>query len=131
MSYITHLRRELASTSIFGPVTTNESGTHRPNGLAIVSGDGISSGVHNLEANVVDVTPTILSVMGIPRPSDLDGRVWHEALRYVPEEAQAPSSSVPGVLDIDVPERPIVSEWENEKDEEAVMERLRRLGYLE
>jgi predicted AlkP superfamily phosphohydrolase/phosphomutase len=131
MSYITHLRRELASTDIFGPVTTNESGTHRPNGLAIVSGDDISGGVHNLEANVVDVTPTILSVMGIPRPSDLDGRVWHEALRYGPEEAQSPSSSVPGALDIDLPERPIVSEWENEKDEEAVMERLRRLGYLE
>jgi predicted AlkP superfamily phosphohydrolase/phosphomutase len=127
MSYITHLRRELAGTEVFGPVATQESGTHRPNGLLIASGEGIIKGVGGLDANVVDVTPTILSVMGVPLPGDLDGRVLREALRGVPEGAQV--SPIEGALDI--PERPIVTEWENEQDEQAVIDRLRQLGYLE
>jgi hypothetical protein len=30
-----------------------------------------------------------------------------------------------------LPERPVATDWESQEDEQAVMERLRQLGYLE
>lgn len=126
MGYITHLRRELGSTQVFGAITTNESGTHRPNGLFIARGKEIEAGSQGFDAHVVDVTPTILSIMGVPLPNDLDGRVLDEAVRSA---HAGPESALPpiGVL----PERPVATDWESQEDEQAVMERLKQLGYLE
>lgn len=128
MSYITHLRRELASTDVFGPVNTHESGMHRPNGVFIASGEKVAQNQEALEASVVDIVPTILSVMGIPIPDDVDGRVLHRALQGVSERDE---DSSPPIQDIpDIARRPVATEWEDEEDEQAVMDRLRRLGYL-
>lgn len=126
MSYITHLRHELGGLDVFGPVTTSESGTHRPNGLFIATGEGIVNGIRTLEANIVDITPTIMSIIGIPVPHDIDGRVLYEVQSSVQDNSSA-SAGAP----LDIAERPIITGWENEEDEKEVMDRLRQLGYLE
>ena len=125
MGYITHLRRELGGTQVFGPITTNESGTHRPNGLFIANGNEIEPGSRGFDAQVVDVMPTIMSIIGIPIPDDLDGRVLHEAVHF----ANAPEMALPQIGTL--PERPVATDWESQEDEQAVMERLKQLGYLE
>jgi predicted AlkP superfamily phosphohydrolase/phosphomutase len=127
MSYITHLRHELGGRDVFGPVRTNESGTHRPNGLFIAAGQNVISGIRDIEADIVDVTPTILSVIGVPLPDDLDGRVLHAAF-----STNAPDNSFTSLKnELGITNRPTVTEWENEQDERDVMDRLRQLGYLE
>ena len=60
------------------PVTdlhsTSYSGYHRPNGIFIIKGPHVQKG-ELVGASLLDVTPTILHVMGQPVPSEMDGRV--------------------------------------------------------
>ena len=55
------------------------SGDHHPEGVFLVRGHGIRKGVRLKAAEIVDVTPTLLYLMGIPVPRDLDGKVLKEA----------------------------------------------------
>ncbi len=52
---------------------------HGPVGVLIAAGDGFRSGVEVGEANVRDVTPTILALYGLPVANDMDGEVFEEA----------------------------------------------------
>ena len=42
-------------------------------------GPGVKPGISLEGASILDLTPTILHVMGVPVPQDLDGRVLSEA----------------------------------------------------
>jgi predicted AlkP superfamily phosphohydrolase/phosphomutase len=55
-------------------------GTHEgaPDGLLLAVGDGIRAGGTLRRASVLDVTPTILYLMGLPVARDMDGRVLTE-----------------------------------------------------
>jgi predicted AlkP superfamily phosphohydrolase/phosphomutase len=99
------------------------SGSHRPDGLFIAWGRGVRRGV-TLDANIVDIMPTVLHCLGLPVPDDVDGRILLEAF--------APDS--------EVAKRPVVIgeggevertryEW-SEEEREKVRVRLRGLGYL-
>jgi predicted AlkP superfamily phosphohydrolase/phosphomutase len=70
----------------FQPITlvndkTFKTGTHHSisatKGIFIASGSAIKSGFQ-AEANIVDVTPTILHVLGVPIPTDMDGHVLQQ-----------------------------------------------------
>ncbi len=50
-------------------------GTHRPNGIFIAYGPGIKSGVRIDPLQIVDITPLLLHVVGLPVPADMEGRV--------------------------------------------------------
>ncbi|TPW17837.1 MAG: type I phosphodiesterase/nucleotide pyrophosphatase [bacterium] len=54
--------------------STSYSAYHRPNGIVIVSGPNIRKG-ELAGASLLDVTPTLLHLMGQPVPSEMDGRV--------------------------------------------------------
>lgn len=54
--------------------STSYSAYHRANGIVIVSGPNIRKG-ELAGASLVDVTPTLLHLMGQPVPSAMDGRV--------------------------------------------------------
>ena len=71
-----------------------------------------------LPAAIIDVTPTILALMGIPLSDDLDGRVLTDALT---EE-----------LNVRRYEEAAYGQTENTADEneEKLQERLKDLGYL-
>ena len=56
------------------------SGTHAdaPDGVLLAVGDGIRPGAVLDRASVLDVTPTILYLMGLPVARDMEGRVLAE-----------------------------------------------------
>ncbi|MBW7893347.1 MAG: alkaline phosphatase family protein, partial [Chitinophagaceae bacterium] len=76
-SYITRLGYEFSSKSgeIFAPPSTFESGSHRQEGLLIISGSEAENHQGYFEeANLADVMPTILYLLGCPVPQKLDGK---------------------------------------------------------
>lgn len=56
------------------------SGIHRIDGVIAASGKGIKKNYEIGSASVLDVTPTILSLAGLPVPKDMDGSVIEEML---------------------------------------------------
>ncbi len=54
-------------------------GCHRPFGIVCLNGPGIKQGERLYGASILDVTPTILALAGLPLGGDMDGRPWLEA----------------------------------------------------
>src|SRR6185369_11757278 len=51
------------------------SGDHAPNGILVASGAGIQTGQRLPDSSVLDIAPTILSLLGLPVPDDMHGKV--------------------------------------------------------
>jgi len=56
----------------------NPEGWHHPFGMACISGPGIKKNDKLYGATLLDVTPTILAMLGLPIGADMDGRPWLE-----------------------------------------------------
>lgn len=97
-----------------------DSGHHRPDGVLIASGPGIRSGRTIEGARLVDVAPTILHLMGVAVPDDLDGVVLQSLLDGPAEIAYRPAQPYRGA--------PVTA---GGAEEDEVAARLRALGYLE
>lgn len=96
------------------------SSHHRMNGILFAYGAGVRPGRRVEGAHIQDLAPTILHVMGLPVPADMDGRVLEEILETTRavERGRAAEGTGPG-------------EFEYSAEEEAqVVERLRALGYI-
>jgi hypothetical protein len=57
-----------------------KSGCHDPKGMLILYGPGIAPGGRIATANNLDIAPTLLTLMGLPVPEEMKGRVMREAL---------------------------------------------------
>ena len=55
------------------------SGSHRINGIFIMKGRNMRKNVTIENAEIIDLAPTILYLMGVPIPSDIDGKVLKDA----------------------------------------------------
>lgn len=104
----------------FGP-----TGDHRMEGVFIASGPAFRPGTSLREdADLLDIAPTILHILGVPVPSDMDGRVLSEvlgaALTAAPEATEAATP---------VQEEPAPAAYTEEEDA-AIQQRLADLGYL-
>jgi len=53
-------------------------GWHRHHGIACLAGPGIKQGETLYGATILDITPTILALLGLPVGADMDGRPWME-----------------------------------------------------
>lgn len=53
----------------------NRSGSHRDKGIFIIAGDKIKGGARIEKAEITDLAPTILYLLDIPIPEDMDGEV--------------------------------------------------------
>ena len=97
-------------------------GTHRPDGVLIATGQGIARAA-NVHANIVDCAPTILAMLGLRVPDDMQGRVIRELFEHPPtieyEAARAACRSVEK------------EEVYSAHELQQVTERLSDLGYLE
>ena len=51
----------------------NLPGTHRPEGIVALAGAGLAPG-RSLKARLIDATPTILNLLGLPIPAHIEGR---------------------------------------------------------
>jgi predicted AlkP superfamily phosphohydrolase/phosphomutase len=111
---------------MFLPPTLRRTGTHRPEGVLLATGPGILQGREIAPASLLDVTPTLLYVNGLPISRDMDGRlldIFDGAFR-----GQTAPRYAEGVeVSVDTPRQP---GWDREGEEE-VQRRLRDLGYLE
>jgi len=101
------------------------TGHHHMNGIFIGRGETLKEGVSINGATIMDVTPTILYLMGCKIPKDMDGKVlkgiFKEAfLEKHPIEFMEPEQAKRETRDEMSPE-----------DQKKVLERLRNLGYID
>jgi len=92
-------------------------------GIFILAGPGVKPGARFTGANLMDVTPTILALTGLPIAEDFDGRVLTDAIR--PAYLQAhPLTTVPtyGTRDVSQVKKPMLTIEQRRH--------LRELGYL-
>jgi len=116
---------EFASNRWLAP-SPDRTGTHRLNGIVFLKGPGIKPGYKIQDASIVDVAPTILALMGVAIPENIDGQVLQaamsEALRRQLTIAYSPSAEMPQ------------EQWPtpelSAEDEEEILRRLRGLGYV-
>lgn len=99
------------------------SGTHNTRGIIALEGAGVVKG--NLDgASVLDIAPTILAILGIPIPVDMDGQVIAQAF------TQEYLNSNP-IKYGDTSKREGYSEYElSHEEQEKIEENLRSLGYI-
>lgn len=105
----------------------NPTAWHRQQGVVCVSGPGVRPGETLHGASLLDVTPTVLAMMGLPLGRDMDGRPWLEILEGHDPPQQIDSwDDKPGECGCH-PE-------DHETDPEsaaAALEQLIALGYIE
>ncbi len=100
------------------------SGTHAINGIFLGAGPGVKEGFKLNNPRIIDVAPTILYLLGLPIPEDMDGKVLTEMieddiLNKKPITVQAISTET------------IQQDYElTETDEEDLKKTLKGLGYL-
>jgi predicted AlkP superfamily phosphohydrolase/phosphomutase len=99
-----------------------KEGTHRVEGMLVVSGPAVRAGTR-LSANIVDVTPTLLAVLGLRVPADMEGHVLTEIFDPKPTVEFEPPHAYQFVQP--------TKEAYTEEEKRALTERLADLGYLE
>jgi predicted AlkP superfamily phosphohydrolase/phosphomutase len=105
---------------------TRANARHLPNGILLMRGKGIRPGRKIDGAKIMDLAPTILYTMGLPVPTDMDGKVLESAyqesvLLEKPISHDSVERSEPAVQDMVY----------SPEEEEAIRQRLGDLGYLE
>ncbi len=106
-------------------------GNHRMEGIFAVRGPEIARQAKPLpNLDIEDVAPTVLHLMGLPVPDDMDGRVLTEIL--APESRMQPVRKAPanGFWTNDGAEG-FQEAVMSEEDEAEIRERLQALGYIE
>ena len=82
------------------------------------------------EANLLDIAPTVLHLLGITVPDDMDGRILNELLDNEPALASPRPIFVPVLAGANGdPSLPDDSSYTAEEDA-AIQQRLADLGYL-
>ncbi len=117
---------DFSSNKILEPAF-GSSGHHKMNGIFVIKRKGVVKENHSIQsARIFDLAPTILYLLGIPVPSDMEGRVLTEIfqedylkrnkIKYKKVERK-----------IDPKDRKAVY---TKKEEEEVKKQLRDLGYI-
>ncbi len=108
-----------------GKTIREKTGSHRYHGILFLRGQPVKTGVTLAGAKIIDLAPTILHLMGLSVPDDMDGRVLTDALT---DEFLADHPITFNKGDGSVQEsRPAYSD----EDARKVEERLKSLGYIE
>jgi predicted AlkP superfamily phosphohydrolase/phosphomutase len=103
---------------------------HDPTGVLAFWGKDVAGGQELADASVLDITPTILALCGLPVADDMDGRVLTEALDpgflaahpVTTIDTYEPENGTRGADGAEPIESPI---------DDEVREQLRALGYIE
>ena len=101
---------------------------HSPYGIFVLSGQGIKKDELVFGASLLDITPTILALMGLPIGEDMDGKVLTSAFEAPPQLAYIPSwDDIPGEAGF----HNIDETTENIEDDQEVLKQLVNLGYID
>ncbi|MFQ5427448.1 MAG: alkaline phosphatase family protein [Thermodesulfobacteriota bacterium] len=113
------------SESVFEPRSWRTgSGTHRTEGILLAYGRDIRSGESIEGAGIADILPTILYLLDIPIPDDLDGKVLTGIFK------DDFSKKKKAVYEKALDERKGQAVSYSEEEEAELEERLKGLGYL-
>ena len=112
---------DLWSNDIFGQ--TNLSGDHALHGILLACGNHIRHGTVS-GAQIVDVAPTILHLLDLPVPEDMDGHVLLDCLDDDLISTRPVRYAAPGREDSGG------EKGYSDEENEELRERLRGLGYL-
>jgi predicted AlkP superfamily phosphohydrolase/phosphomutase len=117
----THFKKGL----LYSPLPEDYSGSHRMEGMLMMAGPAIPPGRRIEGAEIADLFPTILHLLDVPVPSDLDGRALTGALDpcFVKEHPLRCEDSSSAPLDFE-------EITYSADDEAAIADRLRGMGYL-
>lgn len=118
---------EFGSHAIIEAMKRGISGTHRMNGIFLAYGGAIRPGAHTADAQLVDLAPTILHLMGETVPPHMDGRVLHELLH--PDFQPLRRQAVSGPATVASGEKPGQGGLSPE-EQKVLADRLRSLGYV-
>lgn len=122
MTYMTSA--SLIGNQIVEP-SSGYSASHKMEGILFMHGKNLKRGQTLGNCNIMDLAPTILYLMGVRFPSDLDGRVMLDAFQPSYVKTHPPKAKEK--------RRPLIARKRyslSEKEEQKVKERLRALGYL-
>ena len=89
-------------------------------GIFITHGPGIKANGSFSRPRIVDLAPTILHILGLPVPDDMDGAVLRSVFLNTVEPIHAPSVDASGAVRS--------QELHSTEDAQEVGERLRALG---
>ncbi len=104
-----------------------KQGVHRDEGILVLNGPGVEAKDGPRE-RLLDITATLLYLLDVPIPSAMDSRPILRAL-----DASVADLRPPRYVDATSDEvgRPTEAEEMSREDQEALMDRLRGLGYIE
>jgi hypothetical protein len=95
---------------------------HDPEGLLLAAGTGIAAGSQGWTADLADVAPTILALLGLPAAEDMPGRAIPEVSGQRGDLPRVPTWD--GAWPLPQPAR------REDTDAKAALERLRSSGHL-
>ena len=118
---------EFGSHKIIEAMKRGISGTHRMNGIFLAYGAAVRAGLEVQNAQLIDLAPTILHLMGEPVPAHMDGRVLQEITRPDWQPSSRPRSQTPtaGSNGSALPTDVLSAE-----EQKVLADRLRSLGYV-
>jgi len=122
--YAYRLRSNLGLGKVFVPFRKKKS-YHAPEGIFYVKGPGIKSAHRLDDANIQDVAPLILHLMGLPRLSTMDGSLPEGAFDPTFFEGQEFPVVDAGEIDCST-----ASHSFSDEDREAITRDMEALGYL-
>jgi predicted AlkP superfamily phosphohydrolase/phosphomutase len=122
------VRTKLSSGRAWVEPDADLPGTHRPLGIVALAGADIATGRH-LKAQLTDITPTILALLGLPVPDHVEGRPIVEPTPSAANPSHSPTRHDLAEDPLEGPHRP---SFEFTSEEQKIIEqRLAELGYLE
>jgi predicted AlkP superfamily phosphohydrolase/phosphomutase len=105
---------------------TGKSGSHRDNGIFLAHGPKIRAGEDLANAHIADVAPTILHLLGVPVPADMDGHVLVDILDTATASTEVAIGAAAGAVPVIDPAGDYTTQ-----DKLVISERLRALGYID
>ncbi len=101
-----------------------DSGTHDTKGIFLAVGETIKTDFQVQQISIVDVLPTIIYLMGLPIPNNVDGIIRQDIAqeKFVGKQAVVFREYAPGTQN--------QIAWEDKGEEDQIKKRLQELGYL-
>ena len=107
-------------------VAVGQSGMHHLDGIFIAHGGPFRKGA-KIKANIHDITPTVLALLGLPVAADMEGSVLSEA--FEPSFFEKHPVQIVETFEGVVP-RPDMSGNTPEVEDKELLEQLKALGYI-
>jgi tetratricopeptide (TPR) repeat protein len=101
---------------------------HRPQGIFVLRGPGIRADERIEGATLLDIAPTVLTLLGLPSGDDMEGKVLVNAFVEQPEIARIPSWEAVAGNDGRLPD---TDDEPNPAAAQAVLQQFIALGYIE